>query len=125
MNLFTIDTNILIYSIALDNISKHEVAAKLIDFAIDARSILTMQSISEFYNVNKYKKYVPHSEACKMVDKLLSTFDIVSASPRSLCRAMDLSHLSQIQFWDAMMLTAAKEGGANLIFSKICKMLVQ
>jgi predicted nucleic acid-binding protein len=118
--LMTVDANILVYSVDERDSRKHNIATRVVEFAKTARSVLTLQSISEFYNVVTRKSYMPARDAVIMVDELVATFNIVSSSPATLSRATALhsTSASKIQFWDAMLLTTANEHGASIIFSE-------
>ena len=52
---FTLDSNLLVYSVARTEGARHEAALQIVDRAADADCWLTLQSLSEFYSVTQRK----------------------------------------------------------------------
>jgi predicted nucleic acid-binding protein len=71
---FTLDTNLLVYSVDLDAGARHQLALRIVDKAPDMDCWLTLQSLSEFYAVVTRKRIMPVAEAAAQVKDWLSFF---------------------------------------------------
>ena len=47
-----------------------------------------------------------------------STWKVVINTPDSIVRALDIEHRFKVSFWDAMILQAAHEAGASIVYSE-------
>ena len=52
---FTLDTNILIYSVDISAAEKHKIASSLISTATEKDCLLTAQALGEFFHVAQRK----------------------------------------------------------------------
>ena len=59
---FTLDSNLLIYSVDLDAGVRHQLAFRIVDKAPDTDCRLTLQSLSEFYAVVTRKRIMPAAD---------------------------------------------------------------
>ncbi len=114
----TLDTNILVYSLDKDAGDKHLKAIGVIEYAINADCILTLQSLSEFYAVVTRKQGLSSKDALVQIQDWQTLFPIVSAEPATLQRAIIALQEHQLSFWDAMLWSTARDAGVNIILTE-------
>lgn len=115
---FTLDTNILVYSVAADADQRHKLAAEIMELAIAGDCWLTLQSVSEFYTVVTRKRVLARDHAAKLADAWLRVFPIASASPQAARAAMTDAVASGASYWDALLVRTAAEAGCTAILSE-------
>lgn len=115
---FSIDTNILIYSIDTDAGPKHTAAAVLIDTLADRDCVLTLQALAELFHAVTRKNRMPIDEAAAMVQDWTELFPIARADGRILRGAMRLKARDGFSFWDAMLAETARAAGVTRLLSE-------
>ncbi|MFH0925240.1 MAG: PIN domain-containing protein [bacterium] len=115
------DTNILIYAYDIDVSEKHGIAVSLLRETIRKdKPILSVQVLNEFFVVVTRKIQRPFSlqEAKEKVEQLISSFTIVDLNFFITIKAIDVMEKNRLSFWDSLIISAAKEAKATLIFSE-------
>lgn len=115
---FTLDTNILIYSVGARDAVRRDAAAALVDGAVVANCVLTLQSLSEFYSVATRKQILSAGDAADLVRQWLSLFPAVPASPSAIRIALDYSVARRASYWDALLVATAAEAGCRLALTE-------
>ena len=115
---FSIDTNILIYSIDTDAGLKHDAACSLMDALADKDCVLTLQALAEFFHAVTRKNKMPVEEAAAMVKDWMELFPVVVADGRALRGAMRLKEEASFSFWDAMIVETAKAAGVTRLLTE-------
>jgi len=115
---YTLDTNILIYSIDRQAGDRHHKAIELIEEMARCDCILTLQALSEFYSAVNRKDKMPRDEAQAQVNDWMILFPVVNAGPRILQRAMKAVDDHKFSFWDAMLLETAVQAGVTRFLSE-------
>src|SRR5438067_10046571 len=85
---FTLDTNLLVYSVDLDAGARHELALRVLDRAPDVDCWLTLQSLSEFYAAVTRKRIMSAVDAAAQVNDWLSIFPSTAASASAVRAAL-------------------------------------
>jgi predicted nucleic acid-binding protein len=113
-----VDTNVLLYaaSNAPADQPKRVIARKILtnpDIGFSA------QVLQEFYAaaVTKQRLQMTHGEAIAVV-KSLAAFPIWPVTSDLVLEAIDAKQRFQINYWDAAILTAAKQMGCQTIYSE-------
>jgi len=114
----TLDTNILFYAMDREAGERHKLAMKIVDRAIVSDSVLTLQSLCEFYAAVTGKGKMPALEAEAQIKDWMDLFPIVSAKSKSLIRAIKAVNQHTLSFWDAMLWAVARDAGVTLILSE-------
>ena len=114
----TLDTNILFYAMDREAGDRHELAMKIVDRAIFFDSILTLQSLSEFYAAVTRKDKMPPREAEAQLRDWMDLFPIVAAKSKTLLRAIKAVNQHTLSFWDALLWAAARDAGVTMILSE-------
>ena len=114
------DTNILVYMFDLDAPVKKARAQKLLEKETEAgRALLSAQVLQEFYVAVTCKLKVPlHVEAAEEVIHNLAVLPLVEISRSHILAAISRSRRWQVSFWDALILEAAINGGASVLYSE-------
>jgi predicted nucleic acid-binding protein len=115
-----VDTNIIVYAYDRDAGRKHEIARDLmIGLWSAAGGVLSTQILQEFYVTVTRKIASPLTrEAAREIIKDYLTWDVVSNDGDAVLEAIDIETGENISFWDALVIAAAKRGGAKVILSE-------
>jgi len=114
----TLDSNILIYAVDNQAVTRHAAAADIVKRASQRDAILTLQSLCEFFHVATRKMGLSAINAEMAVDRWRAVFDVHSASESCLISAIDLVKRHGLSFWDAMLWATAQEAGCSLLLSE-------
>jgi len=115
-----VDTNILVYAHDADSgVKRQRAAASLEGLWSSGNGRLSIQVLQEFYiNVTgKLATRVARSVAREVVE----TYAAWVAQPTTadtVLRAVDLAGLEQLSFWDALIVAAAEQCGAETLLSE-------
>jgi len=115
---FTLDTNILVYSVDRQSERRHAQAIDLVEQMSRCDCVLTLQALCEFYNAVTRKGKMPQSEARAQVHDWMVLFPVVNAEPGTLQRAMRTREDHGFPFWDAMLLETAAQAGVTQFLSE-------
>lgn len=117
-NAFTLDTNILIYSMDGTSGIKHALAREIMNRVVGGRCRLTLQAVSEFYSATTRKRRLAQSEASETAGELLLLFPTIPASATAIRSALALSVAGRASYWDALLVATAAEGGCTAIITE-------
>ncbi len=115
---YTLDTNILVYSIDNQAGERHKQTIELIDEMARCDCVLTLQALSEFYNAVTRKNKMPRADAQAQVNDWMILFPVISAEPGTLKRAMTAVEDHLFSFWDTMLLETAAQSGVTCFLSE-------
>lgn len=113
-----LDTNVLVYAFDDGEAIKQNAARRLLA-APDASFVISAQVIGEFYVAvtRKLEKPLDPSHAARAVDQLLR-MPVVAIDGLLATAAVGRSQSSKISYWDALILEAARAGGAQQVLSE-------
>ncbi len=113
-----LDTNVLAYAQDLDAPHKRQRSRELIAEVVASGSgVISTQVLQEFYVTATRKMGVPPL-AAKSVVQSFRIFEVVQLSPDLIDQAIDRSVLSQLSFWDALIVAASVASGCTTIYSE-------
>src|ERR1044071_62812 len=115
---FTLDTNVLVYSVDDRDKQRHQLATQIVDRAIDVDCWLTLQAASEFYWAVSRKRIMPTDRAATLVRNWLSLFPTIAASAEAIRAAIPYAAAGRASFWDALLISTAAERGCTLILTE-------
>ena len=115
---FSVDTNLLIYSIDTDAGPRHEQARDLMDALADADCVLTLQALAEFFHAATRKSKMPAAEAAALVHDWMELFPVAVADGRTLREAIALRNEHGFGFWDALLVEAARAAGVTRLLTE-------
>lgn len=113
-----IDTNILVYAHDLDAGRRHETAKQLIQdlWSKPAWPCISVQVLQELA-VNLMRKGVSLQDA-RGIARDYAAWRVVENTVPLLEAALDEMARWQLSFWDSLILAAAREAGASVIYSE-------
>ena len=116
------DTNILAYLAVVDRApadrSKIERVKQLVPrLGQSCALVAPTQALGELFVVLRKAK-TDAVEARRIVNHFTNEFIIATTDEWSLGRALDLAVDHKLQFWDALILTAAADAGCSLLLSE-------
>ncbi len=113
-----LDTNVLVYAQDLDAPHKRERSRQLMaEVAASGRGVISTQVLQEYY-VTATRKMGVAPLAAKSVVQSFRMFEVVQLSPDLIEQAIDRSVLSQLSFWDALIVAASVASGCTTIYSE-------
>ncbi len=113
-----IDTNILVYTLDNNNKIKHERARAVLQKIIDKHHpVISTQVINEFYGVAT-KKLNADPILVKNIIHNFKNMEIVNADLQLVEEAIDISVISQLSFWDSLVIAAAEKANCEYVFSE-------
>ena len=117
---YFIDTNVLIYAHDRTTGIKHERASQLIESLwTSGQGVLSTQVLQELC-VNLRRKVanpLPVEEIRRLVQDYLS-WEIVVNSADAVLQALEIGVRYKTSFWDALILQAAEQSGAAVLYSE-------
>ena len=115
---FCLDTNILIYGVDISGGKNHEIAKDLIRRAPIKDCYLTVQVLGEFFHAVTRKKIAPMDNAAMLLRTWKQVFPVEAANVETIEGAVEYVRDHRLQFWDAMLLTTARQIGCEYILSE-------
>jgi len=115
---FTLDSNLLVYSVDLDAGARHEAALRIVDNAPDADCWLTLQSLSEFFAAVTRERIMPAAEAAAQVEDWFVLFSLTAVSASAIRTALTHAVAGRTSYWDAVLVATAAEAGCSLILTE-------
>ena len=117
-NSFTLDTNILVYSVDRTAGLHHQIAREIMITAALLPCCLTLQSISEFYAVTTRKGMMSSVEAASVAGALIDLFRTAAPSAAVLRTALAMAASRRASYWDALLVATAAEAGCTAILTE-------
>jgi predicted nucleic acid-binding protein len=112
------DTNVLIYLHSTSEPRKQARARQLFAQFVDNDGLLlSTQVIQEFFVAGRKKLKLPTPTLRRLVEDLLR-FPLVAIGPSHILRAITGQDDFKISFWDALIVAAAEDGGADIVFTE-------
>jgi predicted nucleic acid-binding protein len=118
MSLAFFDSNILVYTEDASSTLKQKKANSLLDnYLTSDTAVLSLQVLQEYFATITRKLHVPAERAQRRVE-ILSCAKIVRFEIADVIAAIEFHRLTQISFWDAMIVHAARIGGTAILYSE-------
>lgn len=117
---YFVDTNILIYAHDRSQGTKHERARQLIERLWDSgEGVLSTRVLQELcLNLRRKVAHpVPLDEIRRVIRDYL-TWEIVVNTPEAVLQALEIEVRYETSFWDALILQAAEQCGAAVLYSE-------
>jgi predicted nucleic acid-binding protein len=115
-----VDTNVLVYAYDVADEHRHPVAWDLLEQLWASRTgVIGTQVLQEFYVVATRKLRRPLSRAAaRRVLATYSTWPVVQVDPTLVLSATVLEEKTVLSFWDALLVEAARRGGATHLLTE-------
>lgn len=115
-----VDTNVLVYLFDADAPDKQQRARDVVaDLAQRKALVLSAQVLGELYVTltRKLAEPLPADQALRVIADL-AVYPVVALDATLVRQAAELSMRDQLAYWDALILTAAAEAGADTVYSE-------
>lgn len=118
MSKIFLDTNILVYTLDNQDKGKQKKARSLLyEAALSDLLIISTQVLQEFYVVATKKLGVDPLYAKNMIHNFFK-MEVIESDPDMIMQAIDISIISQISYWDSLIIAAAEKGRCDCIYSE-------
>lgn len=115
---FTLDSNILVYSVDGKAGEKHQIARQIVGASARLDCWLTLQAVSEFYVVVFRKRILPATLAAERANDWLTAFRCIPASEQAVRVAFARAVAGRASYWDALLVATAAEAGCTLALTE-------
>lgn len=113
-----IDTNLLVYTLDKKDKNKQKKARKILKKIVESHQpVISTQVIKEFYVVAT-KKLKASQIIVKNIVHNLRNMEIVHNDLELIEQAIDISVISQLSFWDSLIIAAAEKANCEFVFSE-------
>jgi len=114
------DTNVLVYLFDADAPKKQALARKLLAREADAgRATVSTQVLQEFFVTVTRKLAVPlELDEAERAVRRLTDLSVVQIDPDLILGAIGTSIRSRVSFWDALIIRAAQQSGAEVLYTE-------
>jgi predicted nucleic acid-binding protein len=113
-----VDTNILVYAVGEGDEGRYRKAVDILDALSLADGVIPAQALAECHRVltRKYKRSATDAEY--QIKLWSDAFEVAPTTLDSLILAAALSTRHELQIFDAIILSAAREAGCRVLFSE-------
>jgi len=112
------DTNVLAYADDASAPKKREVAIELFAGRLrDGTAVISLQVLQEYF-VTATRKLGLTAELAQRKVEVMARARVVRVDASDVIAAIELHRLTQISFWDALIVQAARLAGAALLYSE-------
>jgi len=117
---YFVDTNILVYAHERSAGVKQQRATKLLlELWNSGCGVLSTQVLQELcFNLRRKAGNPLSIDECRLLIQNYSTWEVVTNTPSSVLKALDMETRYKISFWDALIVQAAEEAGATILYSE-------
>ena len=117
---YFVDTNILIYAHDRSTGVKHERACKLIETLwTNGQGVLSTQVLQEVcVNLRRKAARPPSADELRSLIHDYMSWEIVVNTPEAVIQALEIEARYKTSFWDALILQAAEQAGATVLYSE-------
>ena len=118
---YFLDTNVLVYSFDGKAKAKQKTSQELISSALsENQGVISYQVVQEFIHLSSRKFEKPFSllESLKYLEEVLEPLCEIHSSMELYRRALRIKEEFGYAFYDALIISGAKEGGCKLLYSE-------
>lgn len=118
---FFLDTNIFVYALLSGEPLKKQRALQLVEWALASHlGCTSYQVVQEFANLalGKFARRFTTDECKQFIDAAMQPLSRVASSPELVNTALDLQGETRYSFYDSLMLTAALQCGADVVYTE-------
>ncbi len=113
-----IDTNIFVYTLDKKDEIKQEKARNILKKIVESHQpVISTQVIKEFY-VSAITKLKADHFIVKNIIHNFKNMETVNNDLELIEQAIDISVISQISFWDSLIIAAAEKSNCEFVFSE-------
>lgn len=113
-----IDTNIIVYAADKQDKKRNKLARKLLKEVEQSSSgVISTQVLQESFLAFTKKLAIEALQAKQIVERLTSFETVVIQIP-AISKAIDISILNRISFWDALIIAAAESAKCEIVYTE-------
>ncbi len=114
-----IDSNLLVYTFDPNELDKMNFISDFLDkIKKKENSVISTQSLGEFYNVATKKLKLSKEKAENACRKFAETFPVYEITTENVFHAMEISRKTQYSYWDSLILAVASDIGCSTVYSE-------
>jgi len=115
-----LDTNIIVYAHDRSSGEKNAVAKEIMDYLWESKKgVISVQVLQEFFVCVTKKIINPlQIKNARMILEYLSTWEVVVNDKHITLNAIDLQEKYRFSFWDSLIVQAAIQSQATILFSE-------
>ena len=113
-----LDTNVLAYAEGVNGVDMKRTALELVKKLPESAVLLPVQTLGELFNLLVRKAGRAPAKARKAILSWQDAFSLIETSAEVMLAAADLATDHRLSIWDAVILSAAAEGGCRLLLSE-------
>jgi len=116
---FTLDTNILVYAADTRDVVRQAAAIEIVARAARRDCVLVPQVLAEFFHAVTRKRIMSRTEAAREVRAWMTIFPLTAGpTAASLRTALEEAEAGRFQFFDALLVATARDGGCGAIITE-------
>ena len=118
---FFLDTNVFVYALLSGEPRKKQRALQLVERALASHlGCTSYQVVQEFAHValRKFAQRFTTSECKQFIDAAMQPLNRVASSTALVNTALDLQNETRYSFYDSLMLAAALQSGADVVYTE-------
>lgn len=113
-----IDTNIIVYAADKQDKKRSKLARKLLKELDSSNSgVISTQVLQESFLAFTKKLEIEPLKAKQIVERLTS-FETVTIQTQTISKAIDISILNRLSFWDALIMAAAESAKCEIVYTE-------
>lgn len=112
-----LDTNVLIYCYSVDEVSKQDIALRLIDKNSE-NSLISTQVINELSNILFKKFKLPSIQIESTILEIDNYIHITSFTLTTQIKALKVKEKYKFQYYDALIIATALENKCSILYSE-------
>ena len=115
---FSLDTNVLVYSIDDRDLIKQAAAKQVIATVAQVGGKIGLQVIGEMQNVLRRRLGKSAQDAHDLTDGYFGALDSFAYDRPDVVRALAAFRVGHYSYWDALLLAAAERAGCRVMFTE-------
>ncbi|HQO09075.1 MAG TPA: PIN domain-containing protein [Clostridiales bacterium] len=112
-----IDTNVWVYLYYSEDISKKNIADKLITENFE-NIIISTQILNELYSALVKKAINTKGKVNDIIIETIANFNVVDISTFDVIKAMEIKDRYGFSYWDSLVIASALESGCSILYSE-------
>ncbi len=121
--MIAIDTNVLIYAIDLEDLTKHHQANALLDSlaTVEEECVCLWQVACEllaFLRRQQSLQLLSKEAVIEVIGRALNTYPLICPSPAAFTSAIDLHRRFSLSHWDSLLPAACIDAGVDTLYSE-------
>ena len=118
MTRISVDTNVLIYAIDQEDLSKHLRATEMLRRLVEVDHVITQQTLGEFLAVIRRRHAARDLPVNMIFERFVSFYKIIATPLNAMLAAYARATRYTLQYWDSLIVTVCLANGVTHLFSE-------